>query len=375
MFRTRDIFIRDGAELRRVTLTPRTQLSALAGGFLGMMALIGMPLAAAAEAGSTGVLPSFAGNATQTEQRVAHLQAEVQQIRVSVKAHVAMLDRRDALLAAIIAGKGDANKLAALDAIEVPAAQSKLASDVRGPLNATEARQLALATSAQNAIEARVAQAQGALNRLHLAPTRFKTVQGGMGGPYEPVDEKAIAAGENSFHNLFQSWKKLDQLQQGSAAIPAIRPVDRVSFTSNFGVRTDPFNGHRAMHAGVDIPGAYGTNIYATADGVVNRAGWVNGYGNLVEINHGRGIMTRYGHLSSFVVAAGQRVTRGQLIAHMGSTGRSTGNHLHYEVRIDGNAVNPVPFLQSSDYLMALQLSATPRGQKVAMGGPEESAD
>ena len=122
------------------------------------------------------------------------------------------------------------------------------------------------------------------------------------------------------------------------------------------------------MHSGVDIPGQYATPIYATADGVVGRTGWVGGYGNLVEIEHGRGIQTRYGHLSSILVAPGKRVKRGDLVALMGSTGRSTGNHLHYEVRIDGRAVNPVPFLQTPDYLVAMQRRAGP----VAMGGPKE---
>ena len=147
-----------------------------------------------------------------------------------------------------------------------------------------------------------------------------------------------------------------------------MRPVQSLTFTSNFGIRTDPFRGGAAMHAGVDIPGAYATPIYATADAIVNRTGWAGGYGNLVELNHGRGIQTRYGHLSSILVAPGTRVKRGQLIGLMGSTGRSTGTHLHYEVRIDGRAVNPVPFLQTSDYLVAMQR----RTGGVAVGGPLE---
>ncbi len=171
------------------------------------------------------------------------------------------------------------------------------------------------------------------------------------------------------FRALFNSWKRLDQLQTGIVAIPSMRPVQSLTFTSNFGIRTDPFRGGAAMHAGVDIPGAYATPIYATADAVVNRTGWVGGYGNLVELNHGRGIQTRYGHLSSILVAPGAHVKRGQLIALMGSTGRSTGTHLHYEVRIDGHAVNPVPFLQTSDYLVAMQR----RGNGTAVGGPLET--
>ncbi len=102
---------------------------------------------------------------------------------------------------------------------------------------------------------------------------------------------------------------------------------------------------------------------------MVGRSSWVNGYGNLVELDHGRGIQTRYGHLSRSMVSAGQKVKRGDLIALMGSTGRSTGSHLHYEVRIDGKAVNPVPFMQSSDYLQSVQRRAAAATQ-VAMGGP-----
>ena len=109
------------------------------------------------------------------------------------------------------------------------------------------------------------------------------------------------------------------------------------------------------MHGGIDLAGPIGTPIYATADGIVGRSEWNNGgYGNLVEINHGQGIQTRYGHLSRLIARPGQRVRRGELIGLMGSTGRSTGSHLHYEVRIDGRAVNPIPFMQSANSLAAL---------------------
>jgi murein DD-endopeptidase MepM/ murein hydrolase activator NlpD len=138
-------------------------------------------------------------------------------------------------------------------------------------------------------------------------------------------------------------------------------------------VRSDPFRGVAAMHAGVDIPGPLGTPIYATADGMVARAERASGYGNLVELNHGKGIETRYGHLSKILVAPNSRVKRGQLIALMGSTGRSTGSHLHYEVRIDGRAVNPAPFLQSAAALVALQ-NRTLGNSTGAVGGPVASA-
>ena len=125
---------------------------------------------------------------------------------------------------------------------------------------------------------------------------------------------------------------------------------------------------------GIDIPGPVGTPIYATADGVVSRAGWANGYGNLVQITHGSGMETRYGHMSKLLVSPNSYVKRGQIIGLMGSTGRSTGSHLHYEVRVDGAAINPIPFVSGPDYLVAMNTKPP-----VAMGGPtkaeEQAAD
>ena len=154
---------------------------------------------------------------------------------------------------------------------------------------------------------------------------------------------------------------------RASPRIPSARPIrDVANFTSGYGVRSDPFRGRAAMHAGIDLAGPIGTPIYATADGIVGRSEWNSGgYGNLVEINHGQGIQTRYGHLSRCIAQPGQRVRRGELIGLMGSTGRSTGSHLHYEVRIDGRAVNPIPFMQSSQTLVALQR----RGRRPGAGG------
>jgi murein DD-endopeptidase MepM/ murein hydrolase activator NlpD len=202
------------------------------------------------------------------------------------------------------------------------------------------------------------------VRRLGLEPSRIQA-QGGVGGPFEAADPSRSA--DPNFKALFNSWKQVDQLEQGTIAIPSLEPVKGVSFTSGYGVRSDPFRGRAAMHAGIDLAGPIGTPIYATADAVVGRSEWATGYGNLVELDHGRGIQTRYGHLSRSLVAAGQRVKRGDMIAMMGSTGRSTGSHLHYEVRIDGKAVNPIPFMQSSAYLQSVQR----RAAAVAIGGPD----
>jgi murein DD-endopeptidase MepM/ murein hydrolase activator NlpD len=205
------------------------------------------------------------------------------------------------------------------------------------------------------------------IRRLGLDPTALQASTA-VGGPYEPVE--TVRAADPNFKALFNSWAKLDQLEQGTVAIPSAEPVHNTNFTSGFGVRSDPFRGRAAMHAGIDLAGAIGTPIYATADGIVDRSEWNNGgYGNLVEIDHGHGIQTRYGHLSKSLVTAGQHVKRGDMIALMGSTGRSTGSHLHYEVRIDGKAVNPVPFLQSTTYLQSVQQRAA-AATRIAIGGP-----
>lgn len=182
----------------------------------------------------------------------------------------------------------------------------------------------------------------------------------------------AAASADPKFQSLFDSWKRLDQVAdagiKGAIAIPSQKPVKDVNYSSGYGVRSDPFRHTAAMHAGIDMPGAIGTPIYATADGVVARAEWSNGYGKLIEIDHGKGIATRYGHLSQLLVEPNTRVHRGDLIGLMGSTGRSTGSHLHYEVRIDGRAVNPMPFLEGEDYMLALNKVGRDR---VALGGPE----
>ena len=192
------------------------------------------------------------------------------------------------------------------------------------------------------------------------------TIAMAEGGPFETIR----AAFDPKFKALFLGWKRLDPVQPGMIAIPSAKPVPaaQARFTSSFGTRSDPFKATRAMHSGIDLAGPIGTSIYATADGYVGRAGVVGGYGNLVELEHGKSIQTRYGHLSAILVRAGQRVKRGELIARMGSTGRSTGSHLHYEVRVDGRAVNPIPFMQSAEYVLAAPRRGA--GTQVALGGP-----
>jgi len=249
----------------------------------------------------------------------------------------------------------------AIASARIPAAMVRLAAATEQRVNEIEQRQQLLAAMlAGDEIDPAV------LKRIASSSAE------GVGGPLEPV-----GGSDATFKQLFTSWKKLDSISQGAIAVPSEKPVRTAAFTSGYGVRSDPFRHSAAMHAGIDLAGPVGTAIYATADGVIADAGYnKGGYGNLIKIDHGRGIETRYGHLSAILVSPGQRVVRGQQIARMGSTGRSTGSHLHYEVRIDGRAVNPIPFMKSTDYLLAMQKDNggyAMDGGHVALGGPKAS--
>ena len=191
--------------------------------------------------------------------------------------------------------------------------------------------------------------------------------------PDEPDDDDFTAgmpsASEDSeARAIFQAWKRLDTGLAASVgvAVPSRRPIDAMSLSSSYGMRVHPITGKVARHNGIDIPAPRGTAIYATADGIVGRAQRLGGYGNYVEIEHGNMIQTRYGHMSSYIVRPGQQVKRGEIVGYVGSTGRSTGNHLHYEVRIEGAPVNPMPFVRSDQMAIAALT-----GSKLAMGGPE----
>ena len=359
-FKTRSVMLHDGRAMRRITIGARGQAT-----LAGVLALTlsfsayGAAQAAAGAVQMSGVLTQPASPEAKISQlrgKIAMMQADIAAIRRAAAVHAARVEERQALIAAVLTGKSDA--AVALTTPVLDEKTAAVAAGVVAPLQRVEDRQVALAARAMRVAEARYAMTAEKIRKLGMSPERFAGRPAAVGGPFEPATSHEAVAdlqADAQFRSLFQTWKKLDSLEKGVIAIPSAQPVASVSFTSFYGVRSDPFRGLAAMHAGVDIPGAIGTPVYATADGIVARAERSGGYGNLVEVNHGRGITTRYGHLSKMLVAPNARVTRGQLIALMGSTGRSTGSHLHYEVRVDGHAVNPIPFLQSPDYFSAVR--------------------
>ena len=171
-----------------------------------------------------------------------------------------------------------------------------------------------------------------------LSPISFSTM--GLSGSPDETRANAILAGLDTINLYRLAAFKLP------FAMPLKTPFRN---TSSFGRRSDPFNGSGRMHEGEDFAGDYGSPIYAPADGTISFAGWSSGYGRLVKIKHAYGIETRYGHLSQIRVEVGQKVSRDERIGDMGNSGRSTGTHLHYEVRINGSAVNPMTFIRAAN--------------------------
>ena len=171
-----------------------------------------------------------------------------------------------------------------------------------------------------------------------------------IGGPFIAPQPDVSEDGDQfdtSLSELDTALTRLEQVKAEARKLPLGNPAPGAPITSRFGNRVDPFFRKPAMHAGIDFRQRVGTGVEATGSGTVTRAGRAGGYGNMVEIRHTNGVTTRYGHLSKVLVKVGQRVETGDIIAKSGNTGRSTGPHLHYEVRRNGRAVNPVTFLNA----------------------------
>lgn len=373
LFTARDFIFHDGRALRRFSIGGRTQaLMAGAAAVTLCFSAYGVGQAATGAAVASGIAAAGTPEAklAQMEREVAEMQANVAKVRTAAAEHAKLLEQRQALIIAAMAGDGDPADFD-LAALTVSGDVDAQTAEILAPLRRVEARQLAMVAKADAALQARYADTARELRRLGLSPNRIAS-GAAMGGPLEEVNENnaAEATADAQFRSLVQSWKRLDSLEEAAISIPSMQPVSEMRLTSSFGVRSDPFRGTRAMHAGLDIPGPVGTPIYATADGIVSRSQRAGAYGLLVEINHGKGIQTRYAHLSKMLVDANTRVRRGQIIGLMGSTGRSTGPHLHYEVRIDGRAVNPTPYIQAGDQLVAMQDRALKSRNAAGVGGP-----
>jgi len=177
----------------------------------------------------------------------------------------------------------------------------------------------------------------------------------GEGGPFITPHSYARSAEDRlilaSIENLDGEVERWERLQVVLRSLPLAAPLDIYGLRSGFGVRKDPMTGHMSMHEGLDLANDIGTPVLATAPGKVVYAGWMGDYGRMIEIDHGLGIRTRYGHLKKIEVKVGDTVGYRDEIGLLGSSGRSTGPHLHYEVRVDNRPYDPINFLEAGKYV------------------------
>jgi murein DD-endopeptidase MepM/ murein hydrolase activator NlpD len=368
LFPERHLYVRSGGAMKAFVLTTRKQL-AIAGGVAGAALWMGVCTAA--------MLVNLL-SASASDREIAQLKAQSERYVADRQA------RLDSAMARLNAASGATGDVA--QAMEKRhAALALLLTDMRGQPGAAQALTPAItrALASTNAppgqrvervrmgqeqlLEAADTFAKSRADRLRLAfrmagltPSSFQDRAGSLGGPLiEAKDPRALAAVldvDDDFAVRIQRAARdlsdADALSTAAQDLPLAKPTHTTEQSSGFGVRSDPFTGHAAYHPGLDFPGGYATPIYATGPGVVAYTGQRSGYGNVVEIDHGRGLKTRYAHLSSIAVSTGQRVAIGQRIAAMGNTGRSTGTHLHYEVWVNGRAQNPGRFLKAGQYVL-----------------------
>ena len=224
-------------------------------------------------------------------------------------------------------------------------------------LDRMESGQLTALAAIDRAATANSARDEGIVAKAGLDPAKLSPPrgEGGVGGPYIPAEVGSDApAFDQALARVARDVATSDRLKALMPFMPVRMPLlGDASVTSPFGYRRDPFLGLLALHSGVDLAQAYGAEIRATGAGRVTHAGPAGGYGIMVEIDHGNGLTTRYAHMSEALVEEGQEVAKGAVVGRMGSSGRATGPHLHYEVRVDGEPVDPVRYLRAGAELSA----------------------
>jgi murein DD-endopeptidase MepM/ murein hydrolase activator NlpD len=250
---------------------------------------------------------------------------------------------------------------ARLQSRELPASLTRIASRadaggldgmlgrVSAALDKVDRRQVAVLTGMEERMDSRARRMRSVLSDLGVNPARHAH-GAAMGGPFVALKPPRTGASafDRQLYRINVARAEINNYVHTLVAVPVRKPVaGAVDMSSPFGMRLDPFLGRPAIHTGIDLRGEVGEPVHATADGKITIAGREGGYGNMVEINHGNGLSTRYGHLSKILVKTGQSVRIGEMIGLIGSTGRSTGPHLHYETRVNGEAVDPQKFLRA----------------------------
>lgn len=369
LFPERHIYLRSGGEMRNFVFSTRQQML-----FSLCVAATGLWLGVSTAALVVGLVAPAKGdqearNEARYERWIADRDARLSSAIAQLKATGGSLQD----LAATVEKRHAALALLLTDLKGAPGASQALLSTIATPVGAQGSpaqRIQSVQLDQDRLIDAAETYAKNRADRLKLAfrlagldPAVYTGASDGLGGPLiEGKDSRALAAvldvDEDFAARLQHAVSNLSDmqgLQASEQALPLARPAVDVRETSGFGVRSDPFTGEPAYHTGQDFAGAYGSPIYVTAPGVVSFTGVRSGYGETIEVDHGHGFKTRYAHLSAISVSVGQHVAAGQRIGAMGSTGRSTGTHLHYEVWVNGRPQNPLRFVKAGDYVQQIK--------------------
>jgi len=363
LFPERHLYVRSGGEIRGFVLTTGKQttvasLAALIALWLGVGTAAMLLNALSLSAGDQEALRTKAYYERLIADRQARLNTAVAALNDtagSIDELAQSVEKRHRALALLLAPmRGAPGAAAAIAPLSAPSADSAV-----DRVRFIRMDQDRLINQAESFAKSRGDRLRLALRLAGLDPASLARSTEGMGGPLiEGKDPKALAAVldvDEAFAARVQhaamSLGEMRALSDVAEEAPFGAPTSNTTRSSGFGVRFDPFTGHPAFHAGLDFPGLMMTPIYATAPGVVSFTGIRSGYGNTIEIDHGGGFKTRYAHLAGIAVEIGQRVAVGQRIGAMGSTGRSTGPHLHYEVWVDGRPQNPDRFLKAGEYV------------------------
>ncbi len=367
LFPERHLYVRSGGEIRGFVLTTHKQ--AMAVGAASLLALwLGVSSAAmlmnalSLGDGDQAALRTRAYYERLIADRQARLNsavAEINDTSGSIEDLAQSVEKRHRALALLLAPlRGNQGAAVALAPLRAPTAAAPV-----DRVRFVRMDQDRLIAQAEAFAKSRADRLRLALRLAGLDSASLASPSEGLGGPLiDGKDPKALAAVldvEADFAQRVQhaaaSLDDMKTLDDAVQKIPLAVPTLHTTRSSGFGVRFDPFTGRPAFHSGQDFAGAFSTPIYATAPGVVSFTGVRSGYGNTIEIDHGGGFKTRYAHLQGIAVNVGQRVAVGQRIGAMGSTGRSTGPHLHYEIWVDGKPQNPDRFLRAGEYVQQVE--------------------
>ncbi len=367
MFTDREFFMRSHGQVRFLTISARLQkrlfytvAAALIFWLLVTLAMMVNQLTVTSE---RMALAQKEAEVNSTESRVASYKASIEDVAADLKQRQDVLDQMteqfvgEQTEAAETAAQKQADEQLFENTRKISAAFPEAAR-----LAELEARQIKFARRLTMAAIQRTKQAEEAIRKFGLNPEKLtKNSMAAMGGPLIPFFSNKDQQLHPTLERLNLALQRMDALERTLIAIPSGKPSSTGMISSSYGYRRDPFTGGGAMHSGIDFKGPRGLPILAAAGGKVTHAGWKSGYGKTVEITHGNGLMTRYAHLSKIGVTTGQKIEQGIQLGAMGSTGRSTGTHLHFEVRLNGRAINPRPFLEANSDVLKIKAIARQR--------------